>query len=286
MHKFRNFSVQHPLAFGFVLLLIFTILSTLTWPITQIYPYPEGYEIGTAAAKLVIAACLILILWRFGWLKTAGFTSLGSKQIWLFVIPLMIYKAVFGLYAFTGNFNFKLPEIELTLAILLFTFSTSLVEETLYRGLLLRAMVKAWASTRRGLMAAAILSGLFWSALHFINLMIRPFPVVALQVLETTISGFFYAAIVLSGRSIWPAIVFHWAINATINLQASQMANFEETISAWVILNLAALPLVIAGTNLLQKVKLKSESGEGQTQANKQLESIHAKTGIMLQSKE
>jgi len=257
MQKLERLTIHHPIIFGFVLILLFTLLSTLTWPITQIFPSPEGYEVGTALAKFVIAACFILLIWGFGWLKTSGFTSLGPKWIWLLVIVLMIFRAIIGIYAFTGSIQFGLLTVELTLAILFYTFATSLLEETMYRGLLLTAMVKAWGSTRRGLYAAAILSGLFWASLHFINLIIHPFPVVALQVLEITMAGFVYAAIVLSSRSIWPVIILHWVVNASVSLQAIQNPNFEETTTAWFIFNLAALPMVGVGIYLMQKLALR-----------------------------
>ncbi len=259
MKKFSRFTTRHPIVFGFIVIVLFTFLSTLTWPITQIYPAPEGYEVGTAIAKLVIAACFMLLLWSFGWLKSAGFASLGRKQIWLLVIFLMIYNAIIGVYAFMGSFRFSLPSTGLILAVIFYTFATSLVEETMYRGLLLTAMMKAWGSARRGLFAAAILSGLFWASLHFFNLFIHPFPVVALQVFGMMMVGFVYAAIVLSSGSIWPTVVFHWVINTSISLQAIQNPNFEETTTAWIIFNLVALPMVAVGIYLLLRVAIKNE---------------------------
>jgi membrane protease YdiL (CAAX protease family) len=262
MRRSSLLAVQHPIIFGFVLFLLFTLLSTITWPITQIKTAPAGYELGTAIAKLTIAGCFLLLLWGFGWLKPAGFTAWGAKRIWFLVVGLIIYRAVFGIYAYTGSFKFELPAVELTLAILFYTFSASLVEESMYRGVLLTAMVKAWGSTRKGLYTAAFLSALVWGSMHFFNLMIRPFPVVGLQVLETVIAGFAYAAIVLSGSSIWPVILFHWAVNATINLQVSQIPGFEETISTGIIFNLTALPMLIVGFILLRKAALQSEAGD------------------------
>lgn len=262
MRKLESLSVQHPILFGFVMFLLFTLLSTLTWPITQVATSPEGYEVGNAIAKFVITGCFLLNLWGYGWLKPAGFLSPGSKRIWLLVIVLMIYRVSLVIYAFTGSVQFNLPAVKLTLAILFYTFSTSLVEETIYRGTLLAAMVKAWGSTRKGLYAAALLSALFWASLHFINLIIRPFPVVALQVLETLMAGFAYAAIVLSGRSIWPAIMLHWAVNAAVSLQVSQIPTFEETLVTRTIFMLTTLPMMIIGHILLQKTVSKIESSD------------------------
>jgi len=276
MKKFKHFSTRHPIIFGFVVIVLFALLSTLVWPITQIYPYPEGHEIGTALSKLVITACFLILLWRFGWIKTAGFASLGRKQVWLFAIVMMIYNAIFAVYAFTGIFKFGLPNLDVTLAILFYTFTTSLLEETMYRGWVLTAVVKAWGSTRKGLFAAAFVSGLFWASTHLFNLAIRPFPVVALQVFGMAIPGFVYAAIVLSGRSIWPAIIFHWGINLTVNLQAVQNPNFEETLPAWLIFDLVVLPMVGAGIYLLQKVPLVQTHEEKEKQHEEQLQPLNA----------
>ena len=256
MKKFQEFAVRHPIVFGFIVILLFALLSTLVWPIMQIYPYPEGHEIGISLSKLVITACFMFLLWRFGWIKAAGFTSLGRKQVWLLAIVMMLYNAIFAVYAFTGSFNLDLPSLDLTLAVIFFTFTTSLLEETMYRGLVLTTLVKAWGSTRKGLFVAAIVSGLFWASLHLFNLGNNPFPVVALQVLGMAIPGFVYAAIVLSGRSIWPAIVFHWVINLAVSLQAIQNTGFEETQPTWLIFNLVVLPMVIVGVYLLRKASL------------------------------
>jgi len=275
MKNFKNFATRHPIAFGFVLIVLFVLLSTLVWPIQQIYPFPEGNEIGTALSKLVITACFMFLLWCFGWIKTAGFASLGHKQVWLFAIVMMVYNSIFAVYAFTGSFKFGLPSIDLTLAVIFFTFTTSLLEETMYRGLVLTALVKAWGSTRKGLFAVAIVSGSFWASLHLVNLIVSPFPVVALQIVGMVIPGFVYAALVLYGRSIWPVITFHWMVNAMVTLQAVQNPNFKETQPAWLIFNLVVLPMVIVGTYLLRKVPLTPTAKDEEIQHKEQLQPIN-----------
>jgi len=276
MKKFQNFATRYPIFFGFVVILLFALLSTLVWPITQIYPFPESYEMGIALSKLVITACFMFLLWRFGWMKTARFASLGQKQIWLLTFAMMIYNAIFAVYAFTGSFKFGLPSRDLTLAVIFFTFTTSLLEETMYRGLVLTAMVKAWGSTRKSLFAATIVSGLFWSSLHMFNLVNNPFPVVALQVLGMAIPGFVYAAIVLFGRSIWPAIIFHWGVNLAVSLQAVQNPNFEETLPAWLIFNLVVLPIIIGGGYLIRKISLTQTAKDEEEQHRERLQPVNA----------
>jgi membrane protease YdiL (CAAX protease family) len=260
MHKIERFTVRHPLFFGFLLILLYINLSILTWPITQIYPHPEYYEVGTALAKLVIAAILLLLLWALGWLKNAGIASPGRKPYWIWVAVLGIYNLLFGIYAFTGSLQMGLPSLGFTLAILFFSFTTGLMEEILYRGLLLTAMIKAWGTTRRGLFAAALISGLFFASNHFVNLLNNPFPVVALQVLGMTMVGFMYAVIVMSGKSIWPAVVCHWVVNASVGLQVCQINNFEETTTAWLIYSLSLIPMVVVFQSLLRHRTLETRS--------------------------
>ena len=261
-NKFELFAARRPIAFGFVLFFLFTLLSTLTWPISQTLPYPEGNELGEALAKIVITACFVGLLWRFGWLKFAGFNNLGTKQAWLIAVPLMFYKAILSVYVFAGKFIFQFPPLADTLGIIFFSLATSLLEESMYRGLLLSAMRKAWDSTRRGMIFSALISGLFWGSMHFFNLLIRPFPVVFLQVLNMVLIGFFYGILVFYSRSIWPAVLFHWTTNAAVELALSNVTNFEETLAHWVGYTAVSLLPVLVSLWLL---KTSSQTEQGLT---------------------
>jgi membrane protease YdiL (CAAX protease family) len=115
------------------------------------------------------------------------------------------------------------------------------------------AMLSALRDTFCGLIQAALLSGGFWVFLHSFNLVINPFPLVGLQILSVILSGFFYAALTISSGSIWPAIVFHMLVNASVSLQAILIPGFEETISSWLIYFLTGVALVAAGFHLIGK---------------------------------
>lgn len=266
MQKIKAFAIRHPIVSGFLVILIFALLGTLTWPITQIYTRPEGHEVGTALSKIVISGCFLLVLWRFGWVRTAGFATPGFRNVWLVVIAAAVYKMLLGVYAFTGSLRMSLPAGGLTLAVIFFTFTTSLVEETMYRGLLLTIMEKAWGNSRRGLYAAAAISGLFWGSTHLFNLIVDPFPVVALQALETALSGLLYAAFVLYSGSIWPAVFMHWVLNASISLQIEQIADYQVPPEAWSTLTLVGMPLLLVAVYLLRRSKPEIESA-GETAA-------------------
>ncbi len=258
--NFKQFAVRHPIAFGFVILVLFLILSILTWPISQIYPYPEGSGLGETLAKLVMTACFVGLLWRFGWLDFAGYRHPGIKRIWYVLIPLIIYKVFLGVFAFSGKFTIQFPSFADALGIIFFALATSLLEESMYRGLLLSAMRKSWGSTRRGILLSAVASGLFFASNHLVNLLIRPYPVVIFQVISMTLVGFYYAIFAVSSRSIWPAVLFHWATNATITLAVNQIPNFEETLTHWVGYTAIALLPVLVSLWLLNRTVESSDT--------------------------
>ena len=89
----------------------------------------------------------------------------------------------------------------------------------------------------------------------FFNLIIRPFPVVFLQVLNMVMIGFFYAILVMYGRSIWPAMLFHWTTNASVELALYKVANFEETIVIWIGYTLISIVPVLVSLWMFKSVQ-------------------------------
>lgn len=273
MRKIEALIIRHPVGFGFVLILLFILLSTLSWPLTQIELDLYGYELGESLAKLVMAGAFLALLAGLGWLKPSNRNQIGARFIWRLALVMAFYKAFCGMYAFTGSFQVTLP-VGSALGILIFTLSTALLEELMYRGLLLTALVKAWGGTRRGLFVAALVSGLFFGSLHLVNLVESPFPLVALQVLEATLSGFVYAGLVLAVGSLWPAILGHWMLNAGVSLAISQLPEFAETATAWLVLVLANLPLVWIAWYLLTRVDLLAPQKSEAVPVEQGLESV------------
>jgi len=217
MKKLKIFTVQHPIIFGFLLIFIYSILGTLTWPITQLSPESNLPTLGEALAKLVIALVFIVIVWQFGWLRITGVSYLGGWQIWLLLIPLIIYTTMASNFAFTGGLFFTIPRPDTAFTITLFEIGTSLVEEVMYRGLLLAAMIQAWGYSSRGLYKSASLSALSFALLHLFNLIVNPLPEVSSQVLMALFAGFIYATFVLLSKSIWPAVLCHYLVNTVVN---------------------------------------------------------------------
>lgn len=203
-----------------------------------------GQLYGDAIAKLITFLVLLLLLWRFGWIKASGITRLGNTKTWLVVGGILVYKILIELFAFTGDISITLPNSQLGSANLIYALTTSIVEETMYRALVLIAMMLAWGGTKRGQVKAVLLSSLFFGLLHMFNVLIRPFGVVLFQALVATLPGILYAALVLTSRSLYPAIVIHWMTNAAVNIKMIGFENYQETFGMWVTFAVLLIPLM------------------------------------------
>ncbi len=254
MEKFKNFAIQRPVLFGFVLILIYAFLATVTFPVHFLFPDNEvGQYYGDAISKLISFLVFLLILWRFGWLRISGITRPGNVWIWLVVAGLLAYKFLSELYAFTGDISLVFPNSKLAIANTVYYFPASLVEETMYRGLALTAMILAWGDTKQGQIKAILLSSLFFGIIHLFNLINRPLGVVLFQAVVVTLPGILYATIVLASRSLWPAIIIHWLTNAAVNIKITGIETYQETFTMWITFAVALIPLMAFSAYLIWK---------------------------------
>ena len=255
MKKFKSFALKSPFLFGIALFILYAFLSALAYPVQFLFPENEvGQLYGDALAKLVVFFIFLAALWRFGWIPLSGITRLGKIKIWPVIAGLTIYAVLTQLYAFTGSFTITFPNPSLAAASWVFAFSTALVEETMVRGLVLIAMILAWGSTKQGQLKAIFFSSLLFGLIHLINLMIRPPGVVLVQALIVTLPGIFYAALVLTYRTLWPAIVIHWLGNAAVNIKLIGIENYQETFSMWILFGISLIPLLAYSAYLIRRL--------------------------------
>jgi len=255
MNKFKNFAVNRPFLFGLVLIFIYVILGTLTYPIHYLVPENEvGQLYGDTLSKFVIFLIFLFLLWRLGWLKESRFTRLGKISIWPIVAIILVYEILSHLYAFTGDITIALPASQLAIANLVINLPTALVEETMYRGLTLVAMIIAWGNTKQGQIKAIILASLLFGLTHLFNIIVRPFGVVLFQAMVVILQGMVFATIVLSFRSLWPVIIIHWFGNAAVNIKLVGNENYKETFSMWIIWAITLIPLIIYSAYLIRNL--------------------------------
>lgn len=255
MNKFKVFALRRPFLFGIVLIFLYVILIYLTYPINFLFPENEvGQLYSNAAIKLTISLIFLAILWRFGWVKTSGLTRFGNVKVWLVIPILLVYHLLVNLHFMTGDLSIVFPNSPLAIANLVYYFPAGLMEEIMFRGLVLLAMVFAWGPTKKGLTKAVLLSSLLFGLIHLLNIVELPIEVVFLEVLVAAMLGFLWAAILMASRSMWPAIILHWLTNAAVNVKLLGINNFQETFSMHLGRTIFFIPLVVYGAYLVWKL--------------------------------
>jgi membrane protease YdiL (CAAX protease family) len=257
MSWMRRFAAESPIAFSFfttVLLWICYIAAGVA--ASLLGTTAAGQQMGSAVGRFAAALIFLGLLWRLGWLRAAGITELGSWRSWLLVLPVLVYEVLAHLYAFFGSFDLGVPESPLGRAVALNGAAAGLLEEVVYRALLLYVLTRLWADSRQGILKSVLVSSLFFGSAHLLHLTLgRPTPLVLLLFVSAFLGGIYYAAFVLHSGSVWPAVVLHVILNAVIGAQAVGNPQFAETVSGWLLVLALQLPAVVLGIVLILRVQ-------------------------------
>lgn len=214
MKKFKEFSTRHPYLFMVVIFpLIPYILIFLQMGIAKMLGFTAlGFRSFQDSTKVIAVLLYLLILWRFGWLRPAGFLSLGKRQAWLIMVAASVIELALTISAINGNFAWRnLTSLADPPAYML----VGLFEEFAFRGLILYAFLRSWEDKHFGVLKAVLISSIIFGIGHLATVMTgNTLPGAIFQAASTTISGILYAALVLYGRSIWPAVIGHFLVDS------------------------------------------------------------------------
>lgn len=255
MDKFRNFAVRRPIVFGITLIILYPVLAFLTYPVRYLFPATEiGQLYSDTAAKLILLLLCLAVLWGFGWIRLAGLTRFGGIKIWPWITLIFVYHVLVDLYVFTGEIGIVSSNSPLGLPTLLYYLVASLFEETLFRGLILLAMLLAWGPSRTGTLKAVFFSSMLFGVIHLFNLVELSIGAVVFQVIGAAMLGVLWSALYLFTQSLWPAIVLHWLTNAAVNIQLLEIQDFAVTEMIYARLAFWFIPMLALGLYLLWKL--------------------------------
>jgi membrane protease YdiL (CAAX protease family) len=246
--KFQNLASRRPVTFAILATLGALISVTLAATIAVIafgvdQTSPALGLIGNVVATMLV----ILLLWRFGWLKAAGVASWGSWVGWIAAIGLLLYYLLELSYSFFGNMSFSVPVLAAGLPRLPGVFVAGLFEEILFRGLVLHALVRVWGTTRTGMLRAAFVSAVFFGFVHLLNAIQGDPGAIPGQIAIALVEGIWWAAIVLRWGSVWPAVLLHVAANWVMQTKAMGLADFQEGPTSYALAAVLGLPLAVVG---------------------------------------
>ena len=265
MEAINAFAEKRPLVFSILTLLFWVLAGALlvggSAALLGVPIFEDVPQIfGTLGATLVLLA----IAGRLGWLRSMGFTRLGGWRVWLITIPLLAYLIAAYVYGFFGNLSFDFgifARSEAARRILVRDGIVGFVEETLFRGIVLYALVRVWGHSKRGLIAAVVVQAVLFGVYHLLQSTVGiSLTIVLLVIVNCILSGLWWGALVVRWGSLWPVIVLHGLSNLAVQAKGLTSASIEPVSMGYIRGTLMELPLVIFGVWLLLRMSQSSKN--------------------------
>ncbi len=196
-----SFLQRRPMLFVVLLLLVILVTFFLAGAIT--FQLTLSTLAMTLMADGVLALIAILLLTRLHWWREVGFRLPSNPHsLWFFTVPCL---PIILNIAFLGV---GYPGTERLLLFLVIALLVGFVEETYFRGMILRALLI------RGPWQAVIISSLLFGMMHVLNVAAGAnLAATLLQVVYAVAIGLMYAALALRTQTILPLIVIHGLID-------------------------------------------------------------------------
>lgn len=252
----RKFATRFP--FLFALATTVMAMLCLLWPL-----WLPGLSQTTQILLGRIAICLFAaaMLTRLSWWREAGFIRPRSWRVLLPYVPLFLLL-ILATTTQVGKFGIRVTDLKLIFLGLVVYGLGGLMEEAVFRGLVLRALLPG------GLLRAAILSSLIFASAHLLNLtMGANLNDTILQVIVAFLAGLAFTAPLVVTRNIWPLVVYHALFNFVGYLAVGGFSNTASTsgsptlgeaigsVLPWVLLAIYSLWLILRRQKLAQRLK-------------------------------
>ena len=251
--------IRNPYAFALILLGIFISGGAVAGILQTLYKISILAQV--AAADLVLAAIGILLLYRLGWFREAGYaTMIKVRHLPLLVLPLIV-----SLLSFSEGITVTVPLSIIGFA--LFALVIGFAEETFFRGLMLTGLLPT------GVFRAVLVSSFLFAAPHLLNVFAGlwdPSFAVADTIAAFGI-GVTFAALRIRTGSIWPSIGLHALTDfsallalGTIEVTAQSQASLAGTTAIGIVLTVYGF--FIVSENLPQKILAVVRNGRSRSE--------------------
>jgi len=194
------FPERHPYTAAALLFMAAIVIFLVSGTAVTLLSLPSA-SLYIIAFMLLGIACVSLLA-KNGWWREVGFRPPYERRLlWLFWLPFV---------PVVGNLLDGLSSTDPRQIMLFFIMAvlSGFVEETLFRGLMLRALLPT------GIWRAALISAALFGGMHILNVLSISSPAYALlQVGYAAAIGFGYAALVIRTGTIWPLILAHFLTN-------------------------------------------------------------------------
>lgn len=203
--KATRFAERHPIFFSFLLLLLFFFSGAAAVIAGRVTKLPPATF--TVYSELLLVVVLVIIVSAMRWWRGIGYRAAASPRDLLIYAPALVL-VVGNLVAnlIIGVTVTSLPGLA---NILLLGLLSGFAEETVFRGLMLRAFLP------RGAWTAVLASSAIFGFSHALNVLGGvSSPLYALvQIGYALAIGFCFAALALRGGLVWPLAICHALAN-------------------------------------------------------------------------
>jgi membrane protease YdiL (CAAX protease family) len=255
VRRLEHISQSAPLRFAAAVLVGWFLAAGLAVGLWSAVTGDPLVDDGSQAAGRVFATTLLaLFLYRMGWLEQSGITRSGPRRVWLVVALAVVYLVpayVWGLFGVPGLESLRVAW-DAFLGELPVGISVGIAEEFLFRGILLFVLVRAWGRNRTGALWAVLVTSVVFGLIHATPALVgEDLGYVTANLLGTIISAVWWAALVLTYRTVWPGVVIHTLTNSA-TLAVAEIAQQSSLGAAGSLrADLLELPWLIFGLWLL-----------------------------------
>ena len=249
---------------GIVITALFLVLMNLVGvAATHLTSITDSYMLQFIA-ELGVAVYAIGVLFLMGYqqsLKKTGVGFLRGFYIGGFMVGYCVYVLVAQLFLQSVSGTDGVRSAGGIIIYILTMFFVGMNEEVIMRGIVLNLFADCFSNTRRGVLAAIILSSMIFGAAHIPNVLSGvPLSSALIQALQATLLGVLFAAIYLRSGNLWICIIIHALVDFGGLMASGIFGNGDMTdmIGNLSILNLVVtVPLfLIPCIVLLRKSKL------------------------------
>lgn len=252
MKRIEQLASQSPITFGFMITFVFILMLIISAILGNLWQGQKSYgQPGAILGRGISTIVMLSLLSYLGWMKSAGFTTAGHVGVWVITTLLLIYSILASSYAFKGSIDANLPITEIPILVTVFISVAAFMEEVVFRGVILHTYIRSWGMKRAGTIKAVAISSLFFSSIHLLDFLSgRPISAVLLQSLDAFFLGIVLASLVLIGKSNYPAVLLHFALNISAYVFIGSN-HLEPAPYAWLSLSLLMIIPTVAGIHIL-----------------------------------
>lgn len=256
MTRLNAFATKRPLLFVLAAIVAWMLLGGIFAGLTAgILQVDFMRDLAQSVGMLLATLCVVLIAGRLSWLRAAGIARPGRWIVWLLALIAGVWLVCAYLYGFFGEIRLDLAVLSRSAAaraVLPRQLVVGPVEEIMFRGIVLYVLARRWGGTAGGLLASLVVASLLFGSLHMLQAFAgASLTLAAITTLNSALSGFWWGALVLRGRSVWPAVLLHILSNSIVQIQALGTPGFEMTVSNTMTATLLELPLAVIAVIVL-----------------------------------